>query len=55
MWQSESDFGSVRDSNALGRLPEAERRDWQRLWADVADTRAQAQRQSAPDKKAPVK
>jgi serine/threonine protein kinase/Flp pilus assembly protein TadD len=35
-WQQDSDFAGVRGQDALGRLPEAERRDWQGLWADVA-------------------
>src|SRR5262249_21097233 len=35
-WQTDAALASVRDPAALAQLPEAERRQWQRLWADVA-------------------
>jgi hypothetical protein len=34
-WQADSDLAAVRDPAALARLPQAERAEWQRLWADV--------------------
>jgi tetratricopeptide (TPR) repeat protein len=34
-WQADSDLAGVRSPEALGRLPEAERAEWRRLWADV--------------------
>jgi serine/threonine-protein kinase len=34
-WQSDPDLAGVRDSNALGRLPDEEREHWRRLWSDV--------------------
>jgi hypothetical protein len=34
-WQADPDLAGVRDVAALAGLPEAERADWQRLWADV--------------------
>src|SRR5262249_28596799 len=34
-WQADSDLAGVRDAAVLAGLPEAERADWQRLWADV--------------------
>jgi hypothetical protein len=34
-WLQDPDFAGVRGPEALGRLPEAERRDWQRLWEEV--------------------
>jgi tetratricopeptide (TPR) repeat protein len=34
-WQTDPDLVSVRDDKALAQLPEAERKDWQTLWADV--------------------
>jgi tetratricopeptide (TPR) repeat protein len=34
-WQTDADLGGVRDPDALAQLPEAERREWQRLWADL--------------------
>jgi hypothetical protein len=34
-WKQDSDLDGLRDAEALARLPEAEREDWQSLWADV--------------------
>jgi serine/threonine protein kinase/Tfp pilus assembly protein PilF len=36
-WQQDRDFTSVRDTTALGNLPQAQRAAWRKLWADVAD------------------
>jgi serine/threonine-protein kinase len=36
-WQQDTDFAGVRGPDALAKLPEAERQDWAKLWADVAD------------------
>jgi tetratricopeptide (TPR) repeat protein len=38
-WLKDPDFAGVRGPDALTRLSEAERPAWQKLWADVADTR----------------
>jgi serine/threonine-protein kinase len=35
-WQTDSALASVREPAALATLPDAERAEWQRLWADVA-------------------
>ena len=35
-WQTDPALASVRDPAELAKLPEAEREQWQRLWADVA-------------------
>jgi Flp pilus assembly protein TadD len=35
-WQADTDFAGVRGAEALGRLPAAERPEWQKLWEDVA-------------------
>jgi tetratricopeptide (TPR) repeat protein len=35
-WQKNPVLARVRDEAALTKLPEAERREWQRLWGDVA-------------------
>jgi tetratricopeptide (TPR) repeat protein len=35
-WEHDLDFSSVRGAAALARLPESERRGWQKLWDDVA-------------------
>jgi tetratricopeptide (TPR) repeat protein len=34
-WRGNADLAGVRDPAALARLPEEERRAWQKLWADV--------------------
>jgi tetratricopeptide (TPR) repeat protein len=34
-WQTDPDLAGVRDAAALAGLPQTERADWQRLWADV--------------------
>jgi Flp pilus assembly protein TadD len=36
-WQQDADLASVRDREALDRLPDDERDAWRQLWADVAD------------------
>ena len=35
-WQRDADLASVRDPQALGQLPEDERRQWHQLWEEVA-------------------
>jgi hypothetical protein len=47
-WKGDSDLVGVRDAAALAKLPEAERAEWQKLWADVEATLKKA---AAPDKK----
>jgi tetratricopeptide (TPR) repeat protein len=34
-WQNDPDLTSVRDANALTKLPEAERAAWRQFWAEV--------------------
>jgi hypothetical protein len=51
-WLGDPDLAGIREPDALGRLPEAERQAWQRLWADVADTRARARGTTPPEPKA---
>ena len=34
-WQTEPDLAALRDSEALNRLPEPERKEWRTLWNDV--------------------
>jgi tetratricopeptide (TPR) repeat protein/serine/threonine protein kinase len=36
-WQQASGLASVRDAAVLDKLPEAERAEWKKLWADVAE------------------
>src|SRR5262249_20791724 len=50
-WQADRDLAGVRGTKSLAKLPEAERQAWQKLWDDVADLLARAQRQPAPGKK----
>jgi hypothetical protein len=35
-WKKDAELASVRDEKSLAALPEAERKLWQQLWADVA-------------------
>jgi serine/threonine-protein kinase len=35
-WQTDPALADVRDSEALAKMPAAEREEWQRLWAEVA-------------------
>jgi tetratricopeptide (TPR) repeat protein len=41
-WQGDADFAGVRGADALERLPEAERQQWQKLWQEVATLRQRA-------------
>jgi serine/threonine-protein kinase len=50
-WQTDPDLAGVRDTKALAQLPEGERTDWQKLWADVAATLTRAQQQGTPPEK----
>jgi serine/threonine protein kinase len=34
-WQQDADFNGVRGAEALARLPESERREWQELWREI--------------------
>ena len=34
-WQQDSDLAGIRDAEALARLPKAEQKEWQSLWAEV--------------------
>jgi Flp pilus assembly protein TadD len=49
-WLTDTNLAGVRAPEALGRLPEAERRRWQRLWQDVAALRDQAGGKGATQK-----
>jgi serine/threonine-protein kinase len=41
-WQKDPDLAGLRDEEPLSRLPEAQRRQWQKLWAEVAALRDKA-------------
>jgi hypothetical protein len=49
-WQDDADFAGVRGVEALGRLPAAERPDWQKLWQAVEELRQRAAAPAGPDK-----
>jgi serine/threonine protein kinase/Flp pilus assembly protein TadD len=53
-WQNDPDFAGVRNPEALAKLPEGERADWQKLWADVEETLAKV-RQGNDRKDKPAK
>ena len=42
-WQQESDLAAIRDPQALAKLPEVERKEWQALWVEVDRLLKQAQ------------
>jgi tetratricopeptide (TPR) repeat protein len=50
-WLDDPAFAGVRGTEGLAKLPEVERRLWQRLWGQVADTLARARGQTNPHKK----
>ena len=50
-WQQDTDLAGIRDPNALAKLPEAERPEWQKLWTEVADLLAKAQGKPGTDQK----
>jgi tetratricopeptide (TPR) repeat protein len=41
-WQKDRDFNSLRGQEALAKLPEGERRTWQKLWDDVEAVKGRA-------------
>jgi tetratricopeptide (TPR) repeat protein len=50
-WQQDTDFSGVRGPEALARLPEAERLEWQKLWNEVTVLLNRARGKTAPEKK----
>jgi serine/threonine protein kinase/Tfp pilus assembly protein PilF len=42
-WRDDAALACVRGPDALAKLPEAERRDWQMLWQDVASLQQRAE------------
>ncbi|MGO9463424.1 MAG: tetratricopeptide repeat protein [Isosphaeraceae bacterium] len=51
-WLQDTDFSGVRGPEALGRLPEAERGDWHKLWEEVAALRQGAAKPAQPASRA---
>jgi hypothetical protein len=53
-WLKDDDFAGVRGAESLARLPEAEGKDWQKLWDEVEALRQRAaQRPKAADSARP--
>jgi hypothetical protein len=50
-WLADRDLSCVRGPEALAKLPEAERHEWQKLWDDVAEMLKRAQAKTAPENK----
>jgi hypothetical protein len=42
-WQRDQDLSGIRDAEALKRLPEHERKEWQQFWAEVEALRKRAE------------
>jgi hypothetical protein len=47
-WQQDGDFAGVRGVEALARLPQAERRNWEKLWQSVQALASKAAAAPAP-------
>jgi serine/threonine-protein kinase len=43
LWKFDADLSAVRDADALGKLPDAEREEWRKFWADVDEVLKKAQ------------
>ncbi len=41
-WMEDADLMGVRDAAALAKMPEVERAEWKKLWADVEALRKKA-------------
>jgi hypothetical protein len=52
IWLKDPGFAGVRGTEALARLPEAERQAWQKLWGEVTDTLAWAWGRIPPEPRA---
>jgi tetratricopeptide (TPR) repeat protein len=42
-WKLTPDLAELREAKALGKLPEGERKEWQKFWADVEALRGRAE------------
>jgi tetratricopeptide (TPR) repeat protein len=52
-WQADTDLAGVRDPQALAKLPDGERKNWQALWADVDQLLQKAQTKPPAEKPRP--
>lgn len=50
-WQDDTALADIRDAKALAKLPEAERKAWQSLWAEVDALLKQAKTGQTPKAK----
>jgi tetratricopeptide (TPR) repeat protein/tRNA A-37 threonylcarbamoyl transferase component Bud32 len=46
-WLQDDNFAGVRGAGSLGKLPEVERKEWQKLWEEVEAMRQRAAQKSA--------
>jgi serine/threonine protein kinase/Tfp pilus assembly protein PilF len=53
-WQRDPGLAGIRDPAAVARLPDSERRDWERLWAEVAALTAPAPSATPPAEPGPA-
>jgi serine/threonine-protein kinase len=44
-WREDADLAGVREKTALEKLPDTERAEWEKLWADVSDLLKKVQEQ----------
>jgi serine/threonine-protein kinase len=51
-WKVDPDLAAIRDKDALAKLPEAERKEWEALWGEV-DALIKTSSAGAPDEKEP--
>jgi tetratricopeptide (TPR) repeat protein len=50
-WKEDTDLAGIRNAGALAKLPEAERKAWKALWADVASLQSRAATPTATEAK----
>jgi hypothetical protein len=55
IWLDDADLVGVRDAEPLAKLPAAERAEWEKLWADVKATLAEAKKPAPPAEPDPAK
>jgi hypothetical protein len=48
-WLQDTDFGGVR-GDAVNKLPESERHEWEKLWAEVEAVRQRAAKPQEPER-----
>jgi serine/threonine protein kinase/Flp pilus assembly protein TadD len=54
-WLQDNDFAGLRGPEALAKLPKAEGQAWSKLWVEVAEMLARAEKAAAPEPKSGAK